>query len=315
MTYLVAAILIVLAIVVLLFLYTRKLASDAVRAVPQAGQVQPVNGGTIHYVEMGPQDAPTIILIHGLAGQLQHYTYAMTDLLKDDFHVIVIDRPGSGYSERAQDDLAALPEQARMVADFMNAKKLEKSVVVGHSLGGALTLALALDYPDKVSSMALIAPLTQVQEDVPDIFKGLELRSPLMRRIVANTIAAPMGKATADKVLTFAFAPEKPVSDFMIRAAAILGLRPVAFVGASSDMVMLQDAMPVQAARYGELKVPGGVLYGDGDTILNHEKHGKPMTAFGLTYEEMAGRGHMLPMTAPQECVDFVRRMAALPSN
>ena len=297
-----------------LYLWTRKLASDAAKAVPRAGQIQPVDGGTIHYVETGPQDAPAVILIHGLAGQLQHYTYAMTDLLKDDFRVIAIDRPGCGYSERAQDDLAALPEQARMIADFMGAKGLENSVVVGHSLGGALTLALALDYPDKVRSMALIAPLTQVQDDVPDIFKGLELRSALMRRIVGNTIAAPMGKATADKVLTFAFAPEQPVGDFMIRAAAILGLRPVAFVGASSDLVMLEDVLPAQAARYGELKVPGGILFGDGDTILSHEKHGKPMMAFGLTYEEMAGRGHMLPMTAPRECVDFVRRMAALPS-
>ena len=315
MTYLIAAVLIILAIVVLLFLYTRKLASDAVKAVPKTGQVQPVGGGTIHYVEMGPSDAPTIVLIHGLAGQLQHYTYAMTDLLKDDFRVIVIDRPGCGYSDRAQDEMAALPEQARMIAEFMEAKGIEKSVVVGHSLGGALTLALALDYPDKVNSMALIAPLTQVQEEVPEIFKGLELRSPMMRRLVGNTIAAPMGKATADKVLAFAFAPEQPVNDFMIRAAAILGLRPVAFVGASSDMVMLEDVLPVQVARYGELKVPGGILYGDGDTILNHETHGKPMTAFGLSYEEMAGRGHMLPMTAPQECVDFVRRMAALRAN
>ncbi|MHA6264656.1 alpha/beta fold hydrolase [Arenibacterium sp. CAU 1754] len=301
-----------LVLAALLYLWTGSMARQAEKAIPQTGPKQPVNGGSIHYVEMGPENAPPVVLIHGLSGQLQHMTYAISDLLAQDFRVIAIDRPGCGYSDRDSDDLAALDEQARMIWEFLDAKGIERPVLAGHSLGGALSLAMALHDPDKAGALALLAPATQHEDEVAPIFQGLAIESPVMRRMVANTIAIPMGKFMADKVIKAAFYPEPPVSDFLIRAAAVLGMRPKAFVGASADLVMLEDGLPQQSAQYPQLKVPGGILYGDKDALLSCEVHGKPMQAFGLQYEELAGRGHMIPMTAPAECADFIRRMAAL---
>ncbi|GHF73682.1 alpha/beta fold hydrolase [Seohaeicola zhoushanensis] len=294
-----------------LYLWSRSLARQARAMVPPAGQVVPVRGGSIHYVEIGNPEAPPLLLIHGIAAQLQHFTYGVTDLLRDDYRLIVIDRPGSGYSDRIEDTDAALPVQARMIAEFLDAKGIGPCVVAGHSLGGAVTLALALDHPEKVRAMALIAPLTHVQEEIPAIFKGLELRNRAMRRFVANTLALPVGKATADKVLAFAFAPESPVPDFMTRAAAVLGLRPEAFIGASSDLVTLETALPAQVARYGALTPPGAVLYGAGDVLLNPALQGEAMRAYGLRYETLPGRGHMLPITAPAEVARFIREVAS----
>ena len=92
----VAVLIWIAAFVVLLLaaahLWTRKLAADAERLVPQVGNMQRVDGGVMHFVDLGPRDAPAVVLIHGLHGQLQHFTYAMSGLLETDFRVVALDR-------------------------------------------------------------------------------------------------------------------------------------------------------------------------------------------------------------------------------
>ena len=292
-------------------LQTRRFAREAESAVPQAGRIVPVTGGAIHYVEAGARDKPDLVLIHGISAQLQHFTYAVTELLKDDFHIIALDRPGCGYSERAADADPSPEGQARMISEFLDTIGVERPMVAGHSLGGAVTLALALQRPEAIRAMALISPLTHVETEVGEAFKGLDIRSPAIRSFVGHTIAVPVARKTASRVLALAFAPESAPADFLTRAGAALGLRPKAFITASANLVSLETAMPRQVTQMGALTVPGGVLFGSDDPILNPEVHGRPMTDYGLAYETLEGRGHMLPITCPQECADFIRRMAA----
>ena len=69
--------------------------------------------------------------------------------------------------------------------------------------------------------------------------------------------------------------------------------------------------MPAQSGRYlGELKTPGAVLFGARDATLDPDQHGAPMQSLGLAFEQLEGRGHMIPITAPGECADFIRRVA-----
>ncbi len=291
---------------------TRRMAAEAARLVPQAGEVQPVRGGSIHYVDLGPKDAPVLVLIHGLSGQLQHFTYAMSSMLADEYRVIAVDRPGCGYSEREDDGLAALPEQARMIGEALDALGVQNPVLVGHSLGGAVALAMALDRADKTAALALLCPATQHQPETPDVFRGLAVKSPFIRRLIGHTIAVPMAAATAEKVLSTVFYPETCPDDFLIGAGAALGLRPEAYIAASADVVAMMNVMERQVARYqSELNVPGGVLFGAADAILSPSAHGFTMTAHGLECETLEGCGHMIPITAPEECAAFVRRMAA----
>lgn len=290
---------------------TRALAREAEQTVPQPGKTQEVAGGVLHYVDTGPCDAQTLVLIHGIAGQLQHYTYAMTDLLNDAFRVIAVDRPGCGYSSVTEGDGAALGDQARMIDELLETLGVARAIVVGHSLGGAVALRMALDYPGRVAGLALICPLTQTQPDAPDALKGLQVSTPWLRHLLGATIAVPMAKATADKVLKQVYHPELCPDDFLIRAGAILGLRPQAFITACSDMSAVHLEMPGQVARYGdELTVPGAILYGADDAVLSPDVHGQSMDALGLPQETLPGRGHMIPITAPQDCADFVRGVA-----
>jgi pimeloyl-ACP methyl ester carboxylesterase len=76
------------------------------RAVPPLGTVIDLDGARMHYVDRG--SGPPIVMIHGLAGNLRNYTYALVDHLTNDFRVIAIDRPGSGYSARSHRTPASL---------------------------------------------------------------------------------------------------------------------------------------------------------------------------------------------------------------
>jgi len=295
-----------------LMLWTRYLGRDVEKLVPQAGQVQPVPGGAIHHVDLGPRDAPAVVLIHGLSGQLQHFTYGVAGLLEQEFRVIALDRPGCGYSTRDSDDRAALPEQARMIWALLEGLQVEKPVLVGHSLGGAVALAMTLDRPEQTGALALISPLTHPQTDEAGAFNGLAVRSALMRRVIGHTIAVPAARRTAARVLDEVFRPEPCPEDFLARGGGALGLRPKGFIAASGDYMAANAGIAALQSRYAEgLKTPGGVLFGAADAVLDPARHGATMEGFGLSVETLPDRGHMLPITAPSACADFIRRMAA----
>ncbi|MDP2121116.1 MAG: alpha/beta fold hydrolase [Hoeflea sp.] len=294
-------------------IWTLRLAANAVKTAPQLGAILPVAGGTIHHTDTGPRDGQAVVLIHGLAGNLRNFNYGMVEDLSREFRVIVIDRPGSGYSRRDADGLAALPAQAAMVWELLDKLGVEKPVLVGHSLGGALALSMALDARERVGALALLCPLTAGISEPPPVFKPLAIRSGGMRRFIGHTLAAPISRITSKRVLSEVFAPETAPDDFMSRGGGALGLRPEAFINAAADLNEAHAHMPVQAGRYAtDLDVPGGILFGAGDNLLSPQLHGQPMEAFGLSHETLPGRGHMIPVTAPRECAEFVRRMAKL---
>jgi pimeloyl-ACP methyl ester carboxylesterase len=189
---------------------------------------------------------------------------------------------------------------------------LKQPLVVGHSLGGALSLAIALDHPDSVGALALIAPLTHAPDDVPDVFKSLIIRSPTLRKFIAWTLATPLGILRGPAALKEVFGPEPVPSDFPLRAGGLLGLRPEAFCSASSDAVLTKYVLPNYVARYASLALPVGMLFARGDRLLDYRAQGEAMKAAfpPLDLELMEG-GHMLPMTAPDRCAALIRRMAA----
>jgi pimeloyl-ACP methyl ester carboxylesterase len=278
--------------------------------LPPRGQFMDIDGQRIHYVDSGGTK-PAIVMIHGLGGNLLHFSYALADKLANDFRVILVDRPGAGYSTRTDAAPATLTAQAKTIAALIRRLELKQPLVVGHSLGGALSLALALEHPNCAGALALIAPLTHPVQSAPDVFKGLEIPSPLLRKAIAWTVATPIGIRRGPKLLAEVFAPEAAPADFPMRAGGLLGLRPGAFYATSSDMMAVSDVLPAYVARYKSLSLPMAMLYGKGDRLLDYRAQGEAMKivcpALDLELEE---GGHMLPMTQADRCAALVRRVA-----
>jgi pimeloyl-ACP methyl ester carboxylesterase len=307
--FVVALLAFVVLTAICLIAFAALIARAVERAAPPLGQWLDVDGARLHYIDVG--QGPTIVMIHGLGGQLRHFTYGVVDRLKNEFRVVVFDRPGSGYSTRPKNASARLRAQGNAIATAMQRLGLQRSLIVGHSMGGGIALAIALDHPECVRGLALIAPLTHVVKTPPPAFASLVIPSPLRRAAFAWTIATPLGLLRGADILAAVFKPDCAPPDFGTKGGAILGLRPYAFLAASADMLESNYDLRDMAKRYNEIAVPVNVLCGREDNILEYPSQAlKLKEALPSVDVELIDGGHMPLITNPVRTADFIAKAA-----
>ncbi len=110
--------------------------------------------GTLRYAKRG-DGGPTVLLVHGFGGDLDNWLFTI-DALAENATVYALDLPGHGQSTKAVADptLAGLSAALR---GFMDTVGIGSANLVGHSMGGAVSMRTALDAPDRVASLSLIA--------------------------------------------------------------------------------------------------------------------------------------------------------------
>ncbi|WP_288378832.1 alpha/beta fold hydrolase [uncultured Massilia sp.] len=303
----------IVLLLVLLYQFSLRTTRRIEDALPPAHLFVEADGVRLHVRDEG--EGPVLLLIHGLNGQLNHFNYGAVRDLARRYRVVALDRPGAGYSSRPAGVAADLSTQARTIARLIERLDLGRPTVVGHSLGGATALTLALEHPDKVGALALIAPLTHTDGAVPPAFRALTIASPRLRSLFAWTLAVPLGILGSKSVLKQVFAPETPPRDFATRGGGLLSLRPRQFLAASSDVLALREHMPRLEARYGELEtsgIPVHVLFGRGDRLLDWRDNGQALAdkIAGCRLEVVEG-GHMLPVTQPSLTARFIEESVA----
>jgi pimeloyl-ACP methyl ester carboxylesterase len=118
-----------------------------------------IDGLCLSYLEQGTpvQGAPSTILLHGLMGCADTFQ-PLLDRLDPTHHVIALDLPGAGQSERRDDLDASLLTTAELVARFTQQLGLRKPIVLGHSHGAAVAMSLAARHRSLVHSIVLLAP-------------------------------------------------------------------------------------------------------------------------------------------------------------
>ena len=275
------------------------------RSIPKFGKITTLKDAEIHWYETG--HGRPIIMLHGLAGNLRNFTYALTDKLNQDFRVIAIDRAGCGWSKRSRPESATLNEQARIISEFIKKEKIEKPLIVGHSLGGAIALTLALEHKDKISGLALICPVTQMIDDIPDIFRFLNISNKWFRLFLAYTLSSLIGILTREKSFKTAFSPEPVCDNFAIKGGGDFALSSNSFIKTSEDLTFAISSAPSVVGRENELKLPIGVLFGEDDEILDAKLHGEKFSELtGAELKILPNKGHMLPLTEPEECAEFI---------
>lgn len=280
--------------------------------VPPDGKFVEVPGARLHYVELG--EGSPVVMVHGLGGQLRNFSYALAEIVARHHRVILIDRPRSGYSTVDAGSEPGVIEQAAIIAAGITALGLERPLYVGHSLGGALGLALALNHAGVVRALALIAPLTQPQPEPPAVFRGLAAGAATKgaRLVISNTLALPLAMLTSPATLKQVFAPEPAPDDFHVRGGGVLALRPANVAAAMFEIGRASQDMEALQPRYGELTLPVSILFAREDHVLNYQRDGeKTAGEIARCRLELVDGGHMLPVTQPELTARFIERAAA----
>jgi pimeloyl-ACP methyl ester carboxylesterase len=118
-----------------------------------------MDGLRLSYLEKGKvaKDHPSLVLLHGLMGCADTFVPLMQEL-HPDLHVIALDLPGAGQSERRSDIDPRLATTAEQVGRFLAELHLHKPIVLGHSHGGAVALSLAAHHRHSLGSLVLLSP-------------------------------------------------------------------------------------------------------------------------------------------------------------
>ena len=310
-----------LAVVVLVLglgaLATLVIAQVVEARYPHGGRFVEVAGGRLAVVEAGPPSGGrgTVVLLHGASSNSADMMLGLgRRLAADGFRVVALDRPGQGWSDRVGGDEAASPAaQGRAVAQALGRLGIERAIVVGHSWSGALALNLALDQPDRVGGLLLLAPVTHPWPGgaISPVYETLSVR--WLGRLLAWTLTAPAGALLFDGAVASVFAPQAAPPGYAAAAALPLILRPASFYANAEDVAGLNAFVTRQSPRHGAIRVPTVIVAGDVDPVVQTPRHAERLAAevAGARLVVLPGVGHMLHQTEADTIVAEARALAA----
>jgi pimeloyl-ACP methyl ester carboxylesterase len=124
---------------------------------PREEQVTLVDGRSINALIAGPGGTQTLVFLHGLGGSQSTWQVVLGDLV-ERYRVLAIDLPGHGSSDKGDSATVdySVESLSAAVAEAIEAFKAGPTLLIGHSLGGAIALQMAVDRPDLVTGVVLI---------------------------------------------------------------------------------------------------------------------------------------------------------------
>lgn len=276
---------------------------------PPAQSRVAVPGGQIAFLEDGPREGAraTIVLLHGASANAYDPMEGMgRRLAAAGFRVVSFDRPGYGGSDRLAGGDAATPAfQGRALSDAIDRLGLGSVILMGHSWSGALALRMALDRPEQVAGLVLVAPVAMpFPPTALPWWVGLALKPPVTW-LLTRTVAVPLGLSYLPGVAKGVFRPEPPVEDYVARSRAPLILRPGPALANIQDLAGLPAALAEQAPRYRDLRVPTVIVSGAGDPVVVTSRQAEPLSRAvpEARLVTLPGAGHMITYTAPEALV------------
>jgi pimeloyl-ACP methyl ester carboxylesterase len=302
-----------LALAVALLAIATALGTIAIeRRYPPAGRFIDVTGGRLHVLETGPPDGVPVVLLHGASGNLQDMRLNLGERLGHRHRVILIDRPGHGWSDRIGDEASSPARQAELIAQALEKLQVERAIIVGYSWSGALAAAYALDHPDRVAALVLLAPvLYPWPGSVAWHYRlaAMSVIGPLFARTIVLPVAFPLIGTFTRGVFTPQAMPESYVRD----AAIPMVLRPAEFIANAQDVANLKQNVARQSPRYVEITAPIVIITGDRDLIVSPRIHSRALAAT-LPHAKLIvlpGIGHAVQHVAADVVVAEIEKLIA----
>jgi pimeloyl-ACP methyl ester carboxylesterase len=272
------------------------------REYPPQGRFVDVTDARLHVVEIGPPDTPglPIVMIPGASSSLETMRQPLGNRLAQHHRVILIDRPGQGWSTRERVEDFTPDIQAKMIGEALDVLGIRRAIFVGHSWGGALVAALALREPSRVTGAVLLSPVLYPWKGGAGKLNTVATR-PLIGPLLAYTAILPVGYFLLDRGVDYVFSPQQPPPHYIQATQVPLVLRPPSYLDNAWDLDTLNASVAAQAPRYSQIKMPVVVVAGDADQVASPKLHAKqfahnvPQTRLIM----LPNVGHMSQVAAP----------------
>jgi pimeloyl-ACP methyl ester carboxylesterase len=269
------------------------------RDVDRPGRIVEIDGYGVHVVERGA--GPAMLLLHGFGGQTYSYRHQI-EWFSRSHRVVAVDLKGYGYSERHRDTDLSRDGQVAMLKALLHELGIDRTTLVGHSMGGGIAQRFAAAHPGEVDVLILVASAGEQPE---------RFRRRLPTRVIRPLLPV-IARVAADRLWRASWydparAREEDHREYM---------RPARLKGSMDGLMSMMNASTTDAPiDYGRITMPVLLLSGAGDRVVplsRAQELRERMPQARLVVVDKAG--HLLLEERPEECNraidDFLRESA-----
>jgi pimeloyl-ACP methyl ester carboxylesterase len=274
----------------------RYLAKKAERENPPVGRFVTVNGVRLHYVDQG--SGTPLVFLHGNGSMIQDFqSSGLIDLAAKKYRVIAFDRPGYGHSDRPRTTIWTPEAQANLVNAALARIGVAGAIVLGHSWGTLVAVALALNHQQRIQGLILASGYyySTVRGDTV-VLSAPSI--PVLGDIVRYTISPVISRLMWPLMLRKLFGPN-PVPTKFNGFPKEMAVRPSQIrAGAAEAALMIPAAHSLQG-EYAKLRIPVAIVAGSDDRLIDPDQSVQLHHDIARsTLKCVASNGHMIHQTA-----------------
>src|SRR3954453_12262471 len=288
------------------------------REHPPAGRFVEVDGVRLHYLERG--EGPPVVLLHGNVVTAEDWALSgVLDRVAERHRVVAFDRPGYGHSERPRGSAWAAAAQADLVRRALARLGVERPVVVGHSWGTNVALALAVADPAAVRGLVLLSGYYEPTLRA-DALLVAPAAVPVLGDLLRHTVSPLLGAALLPLLVKGMFAPLPVPERFREGFSAGMAVRPSQIRAEAQDGATMTYGVASMRDGYRGLRMRVVIVAGTEDQVVDVGRHAVRLQGDipGSELRLVPGAGHMVHHAVPglvAELVEAVSDRSARPRS
>ncbi len=304
----------VVALLVISAIANAKLAKTAERNNPPTGRFLEVDGVQIHYLDQG--EGEPLVLLHGSGSMFQDFQCSgLIDLASQKYRVLAFDRPGYGYTERPRSKLWNPEEQAKLISRALRQIGVSRAIVLGHSWGASVAMAMALNDPQLVSGLVLASGYyyPTVRADV------LALSAPavpVIGDVIRYSISPIISRVIWPLIMRRVFGPAR-IPEKFAGFPKEMAIRPSQIQASAAESAMLIPNAYATRRRYTELSMPVIIIAGQEDQLVDTETQSARLHRElpRSVLHRISQAGHMVHQSATEAVMGALDGAAQSPEN
>jgi pimeloyl-ACP methyl ester carboxylesterase len=251
------------------------------------------------------------VLLHGNGSMVQDFeSSGLLGMAAQKYRVIAFDRPGFGHSERPRSTVWTPQAQADLIHAALTKLGVSRAIVLGHSWGASVAVALALKYPHAVASLVLASGYYYPSARADVVFASGPA-VPVVGDVMRYTLAPLLGRAMWPLVLRKIFGPAPTPAKFE-GFPKEMALRPSQIRATAAESALMIPNAIAMRGDYADLKMPVVIVSGDDDRLIDIDQSARLHEEVAQSsFHRVRGAGHMVHQTAPAAVMAAIDEAAA----